>query len=491
MGKKVFLLAVAAALFLHHAYFFYGYFGFDDLHYAELAHRLLRGEVDFANQYTYRILPLAVTAGSYHMFGVSDWSSALPALLASVVVLYLFYRVFRTGPFYLLLLAVVGYLGMPWNLFYSDKLMPDIYVSAGCFGGWVAYHQCRVGSGRGARVLGLLAACSLFLAFNSKGTVILLVPLFASYFLGDLLQRRRWRFWLTLSAATLVLLGVYFYGLHALTGSALARFEAIAGTHYLNPCSYDILPRQQLIERLTTGFYTLIRDAGILPHAGIAMLGGGYLLTIGRSVAAHALFYPATALLSLLSINFMTISLTSYNPVCLDPRHILLFSPILSVCSTLTIAAILRHSGWRSDGWPFRLFLLGLCVLLLLPAVRQVKYGTSLEYSKVRRAYTELIDSSPRPVVFYGSEVSRNLGNFYTGYTGETEGIHFRNFTQLSDCSVTQADTTRYLLQSWYADWHAGLSRQAITTEVRSHAVERDPSDLTVPGLELERIRCR
>ena len=488
MRMKLLLLAVVLGLIGHHAYFFYGHFGFDDLHYAELASELLHGRVDFANQYSYRIVPIGLTALSYAAFGISDWSSAVPALLASAIILFIFYRLFRFVHFWMLVLALVAYFGMPWSLFYSDKLMPDIFVSAFCFGGWAAYLQYRTRGRAGPQVQAVIAAVCLFLAFNSKGTVILLVPLFTVYLIHDLL-RGRWRFWVTFSIVSAVLLTIYLGVVYALTGSPFARFSAIEGTHYLNPCSYDILPRAELVNRLTTGFYGLIQDAGMLPHLVFAVIG---LAVISYGGRAHrsALLYPLTTIVSLLSVNFMTISLTSYNPVCLDPRHILLFSPIMSVCSVLTLATILRVLGWRTDTWGFRVVAVVASALLLYPTLRQVRYGTTLGYENIKASYTELITVTPRPVVIYGSEVTKNLGRYYTNFTGEEGAIYFRNLNALPDCPVGGSDTTRYLLQSWYTDWHAGVSRSEISEQVTTSGVEVEAASLLVPGLELSTLRC-
>ena len=488
MRRKLLLLAVLLGLVGHHAYLFYGHFGFDDLHYAELASELLHGRIDFANQYSYRIVPIGLTALAYRVFGISDWSSALPALLASAIILCVFYRVFRPLPFWMLVMALVCYLGMPWNLFYSDKLMPDIYVSAFCFGGWAAYLQYRTKGRAGPQVQAVTTSVFLFLAFNSKGTVILLVPLFTVYLIHDLL-RGRWRFWLTFTAVCAGLLMIYLCAVYLLTGSALARFSAIAGTHYLNPCSYDILPRAELVRRLTYGFYGLIRGAGILPHLAIATIGLGVIAYGGKAYRGAA-FYPITTLLSLASINFMTISLTSYNPVCLDPRHVLLFSPILSVCSVLTLPAILRVVGWRADTWSFRLAAVVASGLLLYPTYRQVRYGTTLGYKNIKAAYSELIAVTPRPVVIYGSEVTKNLGRYYTDFTGEEGGIYFRNLDALPDCPIEGSDTTRYLLQTWYADWHAGVPRNSIVEQMTTSGVEVEAASLQVPGLVLNALRC-
>jgi hypothetical protein len=487
MIRKGLLFVAVGWVLIHHLFFYYGHFGFDDLHYAELAHDLYRGRVDFANQYTYRIVPLALWGLSYQLFGIHDWSSALPGLILTAGILGMLYVEFRKQPVWMFGLATAAFFGMKWNLFYSDKIMADTFVSAFVFGGWAWYHLQRTRR-MPATVAGIFAAASLFLAFNSKGTLILIAPLFLVYLLFDL-SVKRWSFWRTFIPGSVVLLGLYFLASAIVVGTPLARFQAIEGTHYLNPCSYDVLPFDVLVDRLTWGFYGLLKASGLLVHAVFA-LSALLLYAIKPHADRAMLVYPATVLGCLLSINFMTISLVSYNPVCLDPRHILLFSPIVSVCSAYTFAGLCRTVGVTTRGPLFYGGVLLVSAALLYPSFALTTYSPTLKYAETKRRFHELIAELPRPAVVYGSEVSKNLGAYYTSFRGTEEGLYFRNIDHLPPCPVGRPDTARYLIQNWYADWHADRSGESIDTVLLRRGMSRKASSIRIPEIQTEELYC-
>nr|WP_256534353.1 glycosyltransferase family 39 protein [Lewinella sp. JB7] len=414
------------------------------------------GDFDVTNPYSYRILPLLLIGLSYWLLGVTDLASALPAMGCSALILYTLYRLFRQEAWWKLLLAITLYFGMKWNLFYSDKLMPDIFVSTFAFVAWALYERSRSREIHRVRY-GLLAGFALFLAFNAKGTVILLIPVFLIYVIDDVL-RGRTAYWRGLVVSSSTLLIAYFIVCWLLTGSPVTRFTAISSSHYLNPCSYDSLPWSAMVDRLTRGYGQLLTDAGLWVHLFVA---GATLVLLGRQSAGRQppLFYPITVIVSLLAINFMTISLTSYNPVCLDPRHILLFSPILAVCTVRSLEFIFRRNRINTGSVSFRIGLGLLIVALLWTSVEQALYGRTLGYAAVKDAYRELIDGTAGETVYYGSEVTKNLGRYFSAFETDGGTPRFRNVEDLPGCLDDQtSDVPIRLLQSWYGNWHAGLS---------------------------------
>ncbi|WP_116124627.1 ArnT family glycosyltransferase [Lewinella sp. IMCC34183] len=485
MKGKLAVLAVAVGVLLaHHYWAFYGHFGFDDLYYAELAQRLLHGSWDPTDHYSYRIVPLTCWATSYAIFGIGDHASALPAFLATVALLSVLLYALRDRPTWQYALAVAFFFGMRWNLFYSDKLMPDVFVGLFSAVAWTAYVTQRTeGSTRGAA----LAAVSLFLAFNSKGTVILLVPLFLWYFVLDV-RNGRLRWWGRLLVVLLPLLAVYFTIIWSLTGSPLSRFTAITANHYLNPCSYDVLPWPHLRERLTGGFLSLLTQAYLLPHLFIAA-GALIYYAVRRTRDRRAYFFPLTVVICLLSINFMSISLTSYNPICLDPRHLLLFSPILAISSVLTLADLLRRSRMQPRGWSFYVPLTLLIVALLTPAAAGARYDRSLEYERVKPALEDIIAALPRPATVYGSQVLVNYGRYYTAFA-DTD-LTFRLLDELPPCTVdAAADTATFLVRNWYTDWHSGGVSTDVAGITTARGVILEPTSLGNERVSVEQIAC-
>ncbi|MGB3546257.1 MAG: hypothetical protein WBA17_04745 [Saprospiraceae bacterium] len=484
----IIFLAACLLLLIHHWCYYYGHFGFDDLYYARLAKRLFDGQIDWADHYSYRIVPLAVTGLSYRLFGINDTASALPGLLCSVGILYLLYRHFREEQWWQLLLACGLYFSLSWNLFYSDKLMPDLYVSCFTFAAWSLVMGSRSGSfGRKLKVaVPCLAAGLVFLAFNSKGTVILAVPIFGYYAVRDLLIKK-YRFWLVFGVTSAALLLLYGGISAGAAGSPLARFSAIGANHYLNDCSYDQLPTAHLISRLTDGFWTLIVDSLLVLHLAIAVAGlilvgwlnpGGGRRTVEHVFAVAIIF---------LSIDFMSISLTSYNPICLDPRHILLFSPMLCVLSVRIIGGLVPARPRYS--WLPYLVAVVCTILLLIPAYRQAEYGKSIGYAEVQRSYRRVLTELPRPARIYGSGAAVNYGEYYTGFAGEGSGLVFGRYEELPvDCGHDSVPA--YVIQNWYVDWHDGLDPSRADSLVRARGYQRLPTAYTDERFRVERLRC-
>ena len=488
MGRILLLIVVTLLLLAHHAFYFYGHFGADDMTYANMAYHLFRGEVDFTHPFAFRIVPVFVLAICYQLFGVNDWASALPALACSVGVAALLVYYLRRYPVWVSVLALAACYGMRWNFFYSDKIMADVYVCFCGLGAWIAYLTARRRGGPGV-AMGTLAAVLLFVGFNAKGSVVLLAPLFAANLLYDMLRRKRYRFWTTFMLACAGLLTGFLLLSRLLFGSALARFQAIENHRYLNPCSYDVLPLEHLVDRLTTDFYFLLADSGMLVHGIVAVVSLVLFAVRGGSWLKYA-YFPLTALLCLLSANFMTISFNSYNPVCLDPRHTLMFAPILAACTAVSVLKIAAVYEMNTKS-PVFLGAIGIAsVVLLYPSYKLANYSATLNYAVVKEHFIETLDRLEGPAIVVGSRVTKPLSEYFMQFGNEERGLYFRDLRELSDCGRGTSDTTRYLIQSWYPDFQAEVGRMTFDTTLMNRGWERKPSSIDVPDLEVYLLEC-
>ena len=83
--RYLFFFFCIAFLFVYHIISFQGYFGYDDVEYAQLAIQLMNGDFEFsANHFSSRIAVIALLALSYQLFGVNDFSSMFPSLLMTI-----------------------------------------------------------------------------------------------------------------------------------------------------------------------------------------------------------------------------------------------------------------------------------------------------------------------------------------------------------------------------------------------------------------------
>jgi len=89
------LLFFGIALF-HHFWAYFGHFGIDDIHYARLGKRFADGTFSINDDhYTYRWGIIFSVGIAYKLFGISDHSSALPALASLLLIQILILRILR------------------------------------------------------------------------------------------------------------------------------------------------------------------------------------------------------------------------------------------------------------------------------------------------------------------------------------------------------------------------------------------------------------
>ena len=492
MSKLAFGVFVACLLLLvvHFVGCYFGHYGFDDLHYAELAHEWLSGHFDPADHYSYRWTLLGLTSLSYALFGIHDWSSALPALLVTAGILYLLYRLRTRLGEWVAALAMVLTVTSPWLLFYADKLMPDIYVAAGVALAWYALFRGR--TSRAPLRYGLLLAMALLLGFLSKGTIILLAPVLLAIWVRDLLLRRALPFWRTAVTAGFGLGAAYLLLCWGWLGDPLIRFFAIADNSYLNACSYDQQPWPVLRDRLLFDFWELVLREGFAPLLAISLAGSCF--------DASGRFWYGSALGLFLAANFMTTSPGAYVPMCLDPRHYLYLIPIGAVAAGLGLDAAFRQKKmrfavlvlllliaggqwWQSPGWyaacltglallwggvPFgvaprpgkALVLVGTILIGGAALVPRLRYQRSVQYREQVAAYEQRVRPLLAAGIVYTDAVQRRLIRYHESFDPrvDTRVLALREVPDSASPPAGKAwlylnGHTRYLTGSRQADW--------------------------------------
>ena len=431
------------------------------MYYAKMSFDCLHNTFDWNNHYTYRFTVIFPTALMYLLFGLNDFASMLPAMFLSLGIIGIFYHCFKENPFYLFL-SICLYFSFKWNLFYADKIMPDIHVSFFVFGAWYAYIKHKI-QGYKSLILPIICGLFLFLAFNAKGTVILILPLIACYFIVDILLKKM-SFWKTAALIAGSLLIAYLAIIRLITGSTFKRFEAINANKYVNNCSYDLLGFEHLLDRWTNGFAQFLLNEWLIIPFVIGCIGLLFFLFNRKN--KDLLFYSSTILILFLCINFMTISLNSYNPICLDPRHILVITPITTVCSVF----ILKHlfSNKMLAKTRFLFLILGFITSLFL-TYKYAVYCKSLKYNDFRKDIISLLKTSDIEGVIYGSEVFVNLGNYYTEYN-LNDKISLQSIQNMEN--FNSQSQKNYVVRNWYSEWHAKIDEKAINKKLNAQGLK-------------------
>lgn len=484
---SIFLVHVAI-LFLYHVFGYVGHYGYDDLEYANIAANFNQGNVDFENHFTFRFPVILFTALSYSIFGVNDFASSLPAIILTTAILWMVFKVLKDKGNIALSLGLSFTLFSNWFIFYSDKLMPDIYVAFGIVGAVMVYYNYLFEKNHLSTYLSsLVFVFFVFFGFASKGTIILVFPLLLYFFLIDVFIKKKIIFWVYAAINAFALLVMYFSLTYYLTGNLFERFTAISRNSYLNSCSYDQQPIIYLVKRLAYELINLFTFQGMVIGVLIALIG----FVINRNKRILLIentnsFFMVSSLILFMSCNFMTISITSYSPMCLDPRHYLFIVPITGITSGLLLKDFVetkRYKIWYIIGLAMlvvlayflegnaikRIYipLLGLFVLysFLKPTViiqklfcgaiilvlcykpfDVIKYSQQIQYAKQRDFVYENLLSLEEPVYVITNDVQARLGIYYSGF--KKNNVQFLPYHQFNIDTLQNRPT--YLLLNKY-----------------------------------------
>lgn len=501
-GAKYFILLFFCLLIIgHHLFSYLGHFGYDDMDYAKLAHDLSLGEFDPQNHFSYRLTLLGLTSLSYRFFGINDFASAVPSMLVFIGTLILVFIVLKKEKPTVIFICLTFFSLNLWGLFYSDKLMPDSFVSFFVFLNIfiIYFYKFR------KRILptfiyAFAAAIAIFLGFITKGNIILVLPLFAYLSIVDIVLKRDLKFWAQFIGISIFLLFGYLVYYHLTFGNALVRFQSIIQNGYLNLCSYSEQPFIVTLKRI--GYQLLVL---FISHALIT----GFLFVFAKPkqllskkillFSTETGFFVTSAVLLLLSSNFMSISLSGYSPMCLDPRHYLFIVPVAGIAATFFIKEDIRNlnfilrsallaaisffvafitknnAAWllyfpllialllfllvRKKHFNYFVFSVLLFVTLSINIVQMALYAQKVDFGKQSEIFKETVLSLDPPAIVLTNPVQKNLAH-YLSHFSESE-IRIESYSDF-DYGELSGETSIYLFKNYYTRFLSGLNEQEL-----------------------------
>lgn len=465
------LLIHIVVIILYHVFGYIGHYGYDDIQYAKLSSDLINGQIDYNDHFVYRTPVILLTALSYLVFGINDLASSLPSLFITIgILICIFFLLKEKGNIPLIIgLSLTTFSN--WFIFYSDKLMPDIYVAFFVILSLFILHSYKFKTAKKKPFLyASLFSLALFFGFLSKGTIVLILPLLLYYLIVDILCKRDIRFWVYTLFTGLAFLVIYFFIIWLLTGDFFKRFDAITSNSYLNLCSYDQQSWKVLLKRITIDFFMLMIHQGMIT---------GFIFVLAFLLRRNTFsyyklddsfsFFLISALILFLSSNFMTISISSYSPMCLDPRHYLFLIPVVAVPASLIITGFIKEKKYafqiigillliaaiafvtkNSSCWKLYLpltllfgiyffikdsnkyrtvFILGFIFILAIIPFDMIRYAQKVNYPEQREIINQHILSINEDCYIITDEVQNRLGNYYCGFNNNSN-IHFLSYHQ-------------------------------------------------------------
>jgi len=473
LAKYAVLLLFVAVVVLFHKFGYIGHYGYDDMQYAKVAHDFLQDTVDYDDHYSYRAPVVLLTSLSYSLLGVSDFASAIPPLITTLFILVILFWILKDKNWKTILIALSLTTFSSWFIFWSDKLSSDIYVAFAVFAALAVLHQYKYHSTKKQAFLyAFLFAGALFFGFLAKETVILMLPLLLYVFIVDMIQKQDRKFWIYSILCGIGFLLTYLFIIKYLTGSFLNRFDAIVNNSYLNLCSYDQQSWRILLKRIVWDFW----DMCVYQNMILGFVFVGAFLFQKNALSYFKMkdsfsFFLVSAILLILSCNFMCISFTAYSPMCIDPRHYLFLIPVVAIPASLIITQFMEEKkqaipiiilligvsvlAFFSQGHTFsRLYLpvtllFGLylflkpnklfqtwlvivfAIILSLQMVNWIKYAQSVQYGKQKEhIFKEIIQKNEKCYVIT-DEVQKRLGEYYTGFNPHS-AIQFITFNEFA-----------------------------------------------------------
>jgi hypothetical protein len=216
-------------------------------------------------------------------------------------------------------------------LHFLTKVYPDsLLVFWTCLVLFAAYYRFQY-----PVKAGILLVLGLFLGFLTKETIIFLAPLPILLFFFD---RRREGFKLDFYKTifiTGILLSCFYLGYFWISfGDPFYRISSINAGHYISEFTYADKGFWSIIRRLTILPFQTFVERAYWPWLVFAMPG----VALGWKNRTSPAFIFSIALgCLLLGFWFMSSTLAFYNPIYLNPRHLIILIPIL---------AFLIGSGW-------------------------------------------------------------------------------------------------------------------------------------------------
>ena len=367
LGKISILLLFLAILVLFHKFGYIGHYGYDDLQYAKMANDIRQNTIDYEDHFFYRAPVVLPTALSYSIFGTTDFAPAIPPFATTVFMLIILFLILKDKNWKTILIAFSLTTFSTWFIFWADKLSADVYLTFSVFTSLAILHKYKYNSIKKPIFLyASLFATTLFIGFLAKETIILMLPLLLYVFIWDFVHKQDRKFWIYSILFGIALLITYFFINWLLTGNFFKRFDAIINNRYLNTCSYDQQSLKILLKRIVWDFLDMCVYQNIILGLVfvLAFLFQRNILTYFKLKDSFSFFFVSSVIL-LFSSNFMTISFTSYSPMCIDPRHYLFLIPIASIPAAMIITQFIEE---KKRAVPIIIIMFGITVIAFFSA---------------------------------------------------------------------------------------------------------------------------
>jgi len=329
--KKIILACFILLMLVDVIFTFAGFYGNDDINYARYAAGIVHNGISFSpafDQYQLRWATVYSTAFFYWIFGINTFTSTLSSAISFALCGILLYKILRYQKTGIYFLSMALFFFARSVIFYSHRLLPDPTMCLAVFWMYYSYRSYLLKNHK-PFLYGIQYSFALFLAIICKETIIIALPLFAILFLRDVLKKQHFHFWKMVILLSFAFLSLYLLYFKISTGDFFYRYSVLLRKSYFNECSFDQLPFIFTLKRIG---YELWR--AMLLNGDFVIYLPGIISAIYRKKIAFTGIEKTdifSFLILLTCANFMTISVSSYVPLCHSPRHFLFLFPFAAI----------------------------------------------------------------------------------------------------------------------------------------------------------------
>ena len=349
-----------AAVIVHHAFVYLGVYTADDINYERFAMEATSGNYspfDAGHLVQHRWMVIYITSVFYKFFGINEINSSASGLLCVFSVGYLIKLILKRESFHVYVLALLLYFLNYHTFFSTHKMFADSPVSLFGFLTFYIYQRASAHAGGKYFLYALCFSVSAFCIMLSKETVVLFLPLFLIFLVRDFRSKRMTRFWIQAIIVSAALLFLYLLAFKIAKGDWFYRYHRLRMENY--PCSFDLFPFIETAKRI--GY--LLWNAFLLNGDLIVYLFGvcGFIYRNKIKQPPQMKEFGFAAVILLLTSNFISFSLTSYVPLCQDPRHFIFIVPFAAISGSYLLKSYFEQPA----KYPLLLLSFGLATLAI------------------------------------------------------------------------------------------------------------------------------
>jgi hypothetical protein len=353
----------------------YWFFGFDGITFSDDVYYLLAGKNFWEGSMEVNDYHFSSRWGAYvpsgligYLLGFDPHRISLITLLSYSASLFILIKILpKSAPAWVL---VLWFCTQVYFLHFLTKVYPDSLLVL-----WTCLVPVAATYRKSKPILaGIALIMSLFIGFLTKETIVLLAPLPILLFYFDWKSKSlNVPFYISLVLTGIAVGAIYLGYFWINFGDPLHRISSINAGHYISEFTYA-----------DKGFWSILRRLTILPiitfversyWAWIVFAIPGIAAGL-KSEKTPAFEFSLAFLCLLIGFWFMTSTLDFYNPIYLNPRHLIILIPILS----LLIA--LGWQEWKNSGkWKLyliALLLLGTAISLFQMDLKMVAFNLAL-----------------------------------------------------------------------------------------------------------------